>query len=121
MTAPPNVSDLPDRLAEQLTDAGQAHLIRVAGMLGADQRGRFVAELASIDWRTVGELRDRVLEAAPRPDSSREVSPPEVFRNTTSGMSPSTRGRIALAEPCWNRSTSAPDAPRPARATPWLR
>ncbi|HSF85346.1 MAG TPA: UTP--glucose-1-phosphate uridylyltransferase [Acidimicrobiia bacterium] len=79
MTAPPNVSDLPDRLAEQLTDAGQAHLIRVAGMLGADQRGRFVAELASIDWRTVGELRDRVLEAAPRPDSSREVSPPEVF------------------------------------------
>ena len=59
-----------------LSEAGQSHVLAFWDRLGEDARARLLAQIASIDWNAVAELRG-VLARAGGPESARPAGPLE--------------------------------------------
>ena len=66
------------RLRQSFTDAGQGHVFEDFDALGAEERARFLAQLAAVDLAEVAAQR-RLLGQPAAADGPGEFAPPEVF------------------------------------------
>ncbi len=89
-------SALPPDLAQALESAGQAHVADAISRLDPTHRNGLIDQVATIDWDTVAELRQRVLRGTP-PSQTHDFQPPEVFPLDRSPEQ-TARAKTAVAE-----------------------